>query len=64
METRERLVAQAEDNIAAREARALEEVDRRVAAARSNPEHEYEERLELIRVKAEGRTAALKARLE
>ena len=33
LETRERLVAHAEDDIAAREARASEEVDRRVAAA-------------------------------
>ena len=33
LETRERLVAQAEDDVAVREARALEEVDRRVAAA-------------------------------
>ena len=64
LETRERLVAQAEDDVAAREAQVIEEVDRRVAEARSNLEREYEERLELIRVEAEGRTAALKARLD
>ena len=64
LETRERLVAQAEDDAAAREARASEEVDRRAAAARSNLEREFEERLELIKVEAEGRTAALKAKLD
>ena len=64
LETRERLVAQAEDDVAVREARALEEVDRRVAEARSNLEHEYGERMELIRVEAEGRTAVLKAWLD
>ena len=32
--------------------------------ARSNLEREYEERVELIRVEAEGRTAALKAKLD
>ena len=48
LETRERMVAQAEDDVAAREARASEAVDHRVAAARSNLEREFEERLELI----------------
>ena len=42
LETRERLVAQVEDVVAVREARALEEVDRRVAEARSNLEREFE----------------------
>ena len=64
LETRERLVTQAEDDVAAREARVLEEVGRRVAMARLNLEHEFEERLELIRAEAEGRTAALRAKLE
>ena len=58
------MVAQAEDDVAAREARASEEVDRRVAAARSNLEREFEERLELIQVEAEGRSAALGAKLD
>ena len=63
METRECLVARAEGDVAAREARALEEVDRRVAEARSAFEHEYETRLGLIKAEAEGRTAALRAKL-
>ena len=61
LETRERLVAQAEDDVAAREAQAQEEVDRRVAEAHPNLEREYGERLELITVEVEGRTAVLKA---
>ena len=59
----ERLVAQAEDDIAAREVRAQEEVDCRVAEARSAFEREYEARLGLIRAEAEGRTLALRAKL-
>ena len=38
LETRERLVTQAGDDVTAREARAQEEVDRRVAEARSDLE--------------------------
>ena len=64
LETRERLVTQAEDDVAAREARVLEEVGRWVAMARLNLEHEFEERLELILAEAEGRTATLRAKLE
>ena len=64
LETRERLVTQAEDDVAAREARVLEEVGRWVAMARFNLEHEFEERLGLIWAEAEGRTAALRAKLE
>ena len=60
---RERLVTQAEDEVTAREARVQEEVDRRMAEARSNLEREYEVRLELIRAEAEGRTVALRAKL-
>ena len=41
LETRECMVAWAEDDVAAREARAQEEVDRRVAEARSAFEREY-----------------------
>ena len=57
-------MAQAEDDVAKREARAAEEVDLRVAAARLNLERELEERLELIKVEAEGRTTALNAKLD
>ena len=63
LEMRERPVTQVEDDVAEREARVQEEVDRRVAEARSNLEREYERRLELIRAEAEGRTAALRAKL-
>ena len=63
LEMRERLVAQAEDDIAACKVRAQEEVDRRVEEARSAFEREYEARLGLIRAEAEGRTAALRDRL-
>ena len=63
LETRERLVARAEDDVAACEARAQEEVDRRVAEARSAFEREYETRLGLIKAEAEGRTATLRAKL-
>ena len=62
LETRERLVTQAEDDVAAREACVLEEVGRRVAMARLDLERESEERLG--RAEAEGRTAALRAKLE
>ena len=63
LDTRERLVARAEDDVAAREARAQEEVDCRVAEARSALEREHGTRLGLIKVEAEGRTAALRAKL-
>ena len=56
-------MARAEDDVATREARAQEEVDRRVAEARSAFEREYETRLGLIKAEAEGRTAALRAKL-
>src|SRR3954464_4035190 len=64
LETRERLVTQAEDDVAAREARVLKEVGRRVATARLDLEREFEGKLELIRIEAEGRTAALRAQRE
>ena len=63
LEMRERLVAQVEDGVAAREARAQEEVDRHVAEARSVLERKYETRLMLIEAEAEGGTAAIKAKL-
>src|SRR3954469_6213146 len=61
LETRERQVTQAEDDVAARETRVLEEVCRRVATARQGLEREFEGKLGMIRVEAEGRTAALRA---
>ena len=63
LETRERQVAQAEDDVCAREARIQEEIDRRVAEARAGLEREYEERLKLVKAEATGRTAALRTRL-
>mgnify|MGYP005823308091 CR=1 FL=1 len=43
LETRERQVTQAEDDIGAREAWIQEEIDRRVAEARTGLEREYGE---------------------
>ena len=57
-------MTRAEDDVAAREARVAEEVGRRVATARLNLERELKERLELVRTEAEGRTNALRAKLE
>ena len=62
LETRERQVTQAEDDFGAREARIQEEIDRRVAEARAGLEREYEERLELVKAEAAGRTATLRTR--
>src|SRR3954469_14478995 len=61
LEARERLVTQAEDDVAAREACVLEEVCRRVATARQGLEREFEGTLGMIRVEAEGKTATLRA---
>ena len=63
LETRERLVTQAEDNVGAREDRVQGEIDRRVAEARLGFERECEGRLELVKAEAEDRTAALRAKL-
>ena len=63
METREHQVTQAEDDVGAREVQVQEEISRRMAEARSGLEREYEERLELIKAEAAGRTAALRSRL-
>ena len=64
LETRERWVTRAEDDVATREARVSEEVGRRVATARLNHEREFKERLELVRTEAEGRTTVLRTKLE
>lgn len=64
LETKERWVTWVEDDVAAWEARVVEEVGRRVVTARLNLERELKERLELVRTEAEGRTNALRAKLE
>ena len=64
LETRERQIAQAEDAVGAREAKAQEEVDRRVAEVRADLEGRYALKLKLAGTKAAGRTAAHKPRLD
>ena len=54
LETRERQVTEAEDDVGAREARIQEEIDHRMAEARAGLEREYEEKLELIKADAAG----------
>ena len=63
LETRERQVTQAEDEVGAHEARIQEEVDHRIAEARADLERMYDQRLELIEAEATGRTAALRSKL-
>ena len=63
LETRERQVAQAEDAVSAREARAQEEVDRRVAKARADLAGRYDLKPKLVEAEAVGRTAALRSGL-
>ncbi|XP_073361554.1 uncharacterized protein [Aegilops tauschii subsp. strangulata] len=59
LETRERQVAQAEDIVGAREARAQEEVDRRVAEARADLAGRYDLKLKLVESEAAGRMLPL-----
>ena len=54
LETRERQVTQAEDDVGAREGRVQEDINRHVAEARVGFERGYEERLELIKAEAVG----------
>ena len=63
LETWERQVAQAEDAVGACEARAQEEVDRRVAEARADLEGRYDLRLKLAGTEDVGRAAALTPKL-
>ena len=63
LETRERQVTQAGDDVGAREAQIQEEVDHRVAEVRIDLVREYDQRLQLIEAKAAGRTAALRSKL-
>nr|XP_020152057.1 tol-Pal system protein TolA-like [Aegilops tauschii subsp. strangulata] len=63
LEVRERQVAQAEDAIGVCEAKAQEEVDRRVAEARADIEGRYDLRLKLAGTEDAGRSAALRPKL-
>nr|XP_020195975.1 vicilin-like seed storage protein At2g18540 [Aegilops tauschii subsp. strangulata] len=63
LETRERQVAQAEDAVGKRQARAQEEVDRRVAEAHADLEGWYDLKLKRVEDEAAGRTTALKSKL-
>ena len=63
LEMRERQVALAEDVVGAREARAQEDVNRRVAEARADLVGRYDLRLKLVEAEAAGRTTALNSRL-
>ena len=63
LETRARQVTQVEDDVGTREVRALEEVDHRMAEVHADLVHESNQRLELIKAEAAGRTAALRSKL-
>ena len=63
LEMREHQVVQAEDAISAREARAQEEVNHRVAEACADLDGRLDLKLKLVEAEAAGRTAALKSRL-
>ena len=63
LEMRERQVAQAEEAVGTREARAHEEVDRRVAEARAVFAGRHDLKLTLVEAEAVGRTTALKSAL-
>lgn len=60
---RERQVAQSEDAVGAREAKAHEEVGRRVAEVRAGLEGRHALKLKLAEMEAAGRAAALRPRL-
>ena len=63
LESWERQVAQEEDAVGAHEAGVEEEVDRRVAEARTDLEGRYDLKLKRVEDEAAGRTAALKSKL-
>ena len=63
LETRVHQVAQVEDVVGAREAKAQEEVDRRVAEARAVLFGKYDLKLALVEAEVVGRTTALKSAL-
>ena len=64
LETRERQVAQAEDVVGAREAKAQEEVDRRAAKAHADLVGRYDLKLKLVEAEVVGRTNALRSGLD
>ena len=64
LEVRERQAAAAEDAIAAREAQVQLEVEERVAKARADLAEGHCLDLELLKAELEGRTSALKAKLQ
>ena len=61
---RERHVAMAEDAVTTREAKIQEEVAQRVAKARVDLANEYDLKLKFSEAEAEGRTTALRSRLD
>lgn len=63
LETRERQVAHAEDDVGVSEVRVQEEVTHRVDEARVDLESRHDLKLKLVEDGAAGRTAALKFRL-
>ena len=63
LETRERQVTQAEDDVGAREARIQEEVDRRVEEACADLVSRYHLKVKMVDTKAAGKTAALRSKL-
>nr|XP_020178607.1 dynein regulatory complex protein 1 homolog [Aegilops tauschii subsp. strangulata] len=64
LEARERHVVMAEDAITVRQAKIQEEADRRVAKAREDLANEYDLKLKFLEAEAEGRTTALRSRLD
>ena len=64
LETRERQVAVAEDAITMHEAKIQEEVDRRVAKARTDLADEHRLALVFLEAEAKGRTTALRKKLD
>ena len=63
LETRERQVARAKDEVGARKARAQEEVDHQVDEARADLESRRNLKLKLVEAGAAGRTVSLKSKL-
>ena len=63
LETRERQVAQAKDAANAREARIQEEVDSRVAEARTGLDSRHDIKAELVGAGADGQSSILRSRL-
>ena len=64
LEVRERQAAAAEDVVAAQEAQVQLEVEERVAKARADLAEGHRLDLELLKAELEGRTSALKTKLQ